>query len=124
MTRTRQDNEHQPGEQREANASDAQSQTGHESEDATTAFAAFATQAIAQGIQNLHIDPQLLDLGQHVMAASKSIVGPLRKAFKMSPALIGTGVASIAVGGALIGLALVRDANVNMPRQLKPKFEN
>lgn len=90
------------------------------------ALGAFATHSIQQGIQNLHIDPQLLEIGQQAVAASMNLVSPVRKAFKSNPMLVGTGLASIAVGGVLLGLALVRDNNISL-RQFttaKPKFEN
>lgn len=90
------------------------------------ALGAFATHSIQQGLQNLNLDPQLMEVGQQAIAASMNLVAPIRKAFKSNPVLVGSGLASIAVGGVLVGLALLRDNNISL-RQLRPtktKFEN
>ncbi len=82
-----------------------------DSNDSATAFAAFATHAIAQGIQNLHLDPQFLAWGQQAAEGAVGLVKPVRRALKAQPVLVGIGIGALAAGFALIGLALMRDGN-------------
>jgi hypothetical protein len=102
----------------QASASDSQ-----DNDDSATAFAAFATHAIAQGIENLHLDPQFLAWGQQAAQGAVGLVKPVRRALKAQPVLVGIGIGALAAGFALIGFALMREGNP-LPRLAKSKHVN
>ena len=106
-----------------AHASDATEKNPDMAGATAAAFGAFAQHSIQQGIQSLHLDPQLLELGQQVVAGANSIVAPVRRAYKSNPMLVATGVASLAVGSVLLGLALIRDNNISF-RGLKSSLNS
>jgi hypothetical protein len=61
---------------------------------------------LAAGMANLDLRPETVKLGENLITSLTDSNSPFRRTFKAAPGLTGAGVAAIAVGGVLLGIAI------------------
>lgn len=61
---------------------------------------------LVAGMANLDLRPETVQLGENLITSITDSNSPFRRTFKAAPGLTGAGVAAIAVGGVLLGIAI------------------